>query len=166
MSITRVVTKWLSANKKLFTIFLLGVFGLSAIELLHRIAQTSCTAVNGQKVVSLPLTEFARGQARTFCYRDSGGETIRFIIARDSDGTIHTAFDACHSCFQYEQGYSFWKGQMVCRYCGQHYSFKAIGTGIASCVPIQLQHLSLADRVQISVADLEAGRRLFRAEDR
>jgi uncharacterized membrane protein len=166
MSISPSVPKWLSAYKKHVTILFIGVFGLSAVELAHRFAQASCTAVGGQKVVSLPLFEFAPGQARTFCYRDSDGETIRFIVARDSDGTIHSAFDACHSCFQYGQGYSLRKGQMVCRFCGQHYPLKDIGTGIASCVPIQLRHLSLADKVQINVADLEAGRRLFHSEDR
>lgn len=166
MSISPVFPNWLSAYKKLFTILLIGMFGLSAVELLHRFAHSSCTTVDGQKVVSLPLLEFAPGQARTFCYRDSDGETIRFIIARDSDGTIHSAFDACRSCFEYGQGYSFWKGQMVCRFCGEHYPLKRIGTGIASCVPIQLRHLSFADRVQINVADLEAGRRLFRSDDR
>jgi uncharacterized membrane protein len=166
MSISPVFPQRLSAYKKHFAIVLVLMLGLSAVELVHRFAQAPCTAVAGQKVVSVPLLEFAPGQARTFCYRDTDGETIRFIVARDADGTIHSAFDACHSCFQYGEGYSFWKGQMVCRFCGQHYPLKDIGTGIASCVPIQLRHLSLADRVQINVADLEAGRRLFHAEDR
>jgi hypothetical protein len=56
MSITPVFPKWLSAYRKLVTIFLIGIFGVSAVELLHRFAQTSCTAVEGRKVVSLPLS--------------------------------------------------------------------------------------------------------------
>jgi uncharacterized membrane protein len=143
---------------------LIVAIGIAAVYV-DRTLAPQCTEVKGQQTVNLPLAELGRGTARTFCYRDSSGEVIRFIIARDSDGTIHSAFDACRGCFEYDQGYRLTGAEMVCRFCGLRYPLKEMGSGIASCVPLRLPHLTLSDGVQIKVADLEAGRWLFQNKD-
>jgi uncharacterized membrane protein len=122
-----------------------------------------CTAIrSSERLINLPLTALRPGTANTFCYRDAAGEIIRFIVARDADGTIHSAFDACHSCFEYHQGYQLSGKEMVCRFCGNRYRIEDMCKGVASCIPIRLPHLLVSNVVRIKVADLEAGRRLFR----
>jgi uncharacterized membrane protein len=139
---------------------LIIALGFAALQT-HHILEPSCTEVKAQQTVSLPIAELRPGTARTFCYRDVHGHVIRFIVARDSDGTVHSAFDACRSCFEYNLGYRLSGAYMVCRFCGRRYKLKDMATGIASCVPIRLPHLTVSNSVQIKVADLEAGRRLF-----
>jgi uncharacterized membrane protein len=139
---------------------LIIALGFAALQT-HRILEPGCTEVKARQTVSLPIAELRPGTARTFCYRDAHGHVIRFIVARDSDGTVHSAFDACRSCFEYNLGYRLSGADMVCRFCGRRYKLKDMATGIASCVPIRLPHLTVSNSVQIKVADLEAGRRLF-----
>jgi uncharacterized membrane protein len=138
---------------------LLVAIGFAALS--HQIFAPGCTEVEARQTVSLPIRELKPGTARTFCYRDADGHVIRFIVARDFDGTVHSAFDACRSCFEYNLGYKLSGANMVCRFCGNRYKLKDMATGIASCIPIRLPHLTLPDAVLIKVADLEAGRRLF-----
>jgi uncharacterized membrane protein len=121
-----------------------------------------CTEVRGERLVNLPLAELRAGTATAFCYRDPAGEVIHFIVARDLDGTVHSAFDACRSCFEYHEGYRLTGQEMICRFCGTRYRVQDMGKGVASCIPIRLPHLISSDVVQIKVTDLEAGRRLFR----
>jgi uncharacterized membrane protein len=127
----------------------------------YRIFEPGCIVVKANETVSLPIRELPPGTARTFCYRDGGGHVIRFIVARDSDGTVHSAFDACRSCFEHNLGYRLSGADMVCRFCGNRYKLKDMATGTASCIPVRLPHLMASDAVLIKVADLEAGRRLF-----
>ena len=151
-------------GRLLVAVALIAAIGFAAVRV-NRVLETGCTPVDGERIVNLPLAELAPGTARTFCYRDTHNEVIRFIVARDSDGAIQSAFDACRSCFEHHQGYKLSNGEMVCRFCSHRYPLKDMGSGIASCVPIRLPHLSVADAVQIKVSDLEAGRRLFRDKD-
>jgi uncharacterized membrane protein len=141
---------------------------LAAIALLvvaaifvNRDFEGPCTEVHGSQLVNLSLSELKAGTARKFCYRDPHGEVIRFIVARDADGTIHSAFDACRGCYEQHLGYSVAGTDLVCRYCNLRYPVKGMETRTDSCVPIRLPHAILADAVQIKVVDLEAGRRLF-----
>jgi len=143
---------------------LIAVIGVAGLYV-GRTLEPHCTQVEGQGIVNLPLSQLAAGTARTFCYRDRSGELIRFIVARDSDGTIHSAFDACRSCFEHNLGYKLSGAVMICRFCGLRYPLKDMGSGIASCVPVRLPHLIVPGAVQIKVADLEAGRWLFRNKD-
>jgi len=160
MSYGRFLSHWLYRSRLLVAIVVIAVIGIAAMHL-NRILEPSCTPVNGRQTVDLPLTELGPGTARTYCYRDPVGKIIRFIVARDSDGAIHSAFDACRGCFEHNQGYRVSGGQMVCRFCANRYSLKAMGSGEASCVPINLPHLVRPNAVEIRVADLEAGQKYF-----
>lgn len=148
---------------------LLGVLAIVvlaiAAERVNRLRKPDCTQVDGRRVVNLPLAELGLGTAKAFCYRDADDAVIRFIVGRDADGIVYSAFDACRGCFEHHQGYRLAGGQMVCRFCSRAYRVKDMGTGIASCVPLRLPHQTSSDAVQIRVADLEAGRELFSNRD-
>ena len=155
---------WFYRGWLLVAVAVIATIGIAVLGV-NRVMEPGCTPVDGERIVNLPLAELAPGTAKTFCYRDAHHEVIRFIVARDSDGAIYSAFDACLNCFEHNQGYRLFGGEMVCRFCGHRYPLKNMGSGIASCVPIRLPHLSDSDAVQIKVSDLEAGHRLFQNKD-
>ncbi len=130
---------------------------LSNLELPPR-----CTRVAGAGGVSIDLSALARGQARLFCYQDQAGDKIRFILARGSDGAVHSVFDACRQCYSYRKGYRLNpNGNLVCRLCGNRYSVDNMMNGKASCVPVALRHQQSGSTVRISAADIRGGRGLF-----
>ena len=121
----------------------------------------TCTPLSPAEVLSIPVAKLGRGEARTFCYQDRTGETIRFILARSSDGKIRTVFDACRECYSYHKGYKISGGAMVCRWCGNRYPIDHMTEGKASCKPVDLPHQERAGVVQVRAADLRKGRELF-----
>jgi nitrite reductase/ring-hydroxylating ferredoxin subunit len=124
-------------------------------------ARDACTEVTGAESVSVPLALLARGRAHLFCYRDATGERIRFILAQDGTGRIHSVMDACAQCGRYHQGYRTDKDEVVCRFCGNRYRIGEMEKGRASCVPLQLPNTQSHGMIQLKVADLEKGRGQF-----
>jgi uncharacterized membrane protein len=134
-----------------------AVVALAALSGLRR----SCTEVTGTESVSVPLSDLVNGRASFFCYRDRAGARIRFILARDDHGAVHSVFDACAPCAQYHQGYAGGHGEVMCRYCGNHYRLSEIEKGEASCVPERLPSIQKQQRIEIKVSDLEKERGQF-----
>jgi uncharacterized membrane protein len=121
-----------------------------------------CTPLRGAGALSLELGRPGRGQARLFCYGDDAGRKIRFILARGSDGAVHSVFDACRQCYRYRRGYRLTRnGSLVCRVCGNRYSVDHMMTGKASCAPVAVPHQQAGSMVRINTADIRAGRGLF-----
>jgi uncharacterized membrane protein len=120
-----------------------------------------CTELSGNDVLSIPDGALARGMARFFCYRDSSGERIRFLLARDSDGCVHGVFDACRQCYKFHKGYQISGDYIICRYCGNRYKIRYMDTGQASCVPVHLDVTQSGGKSKVKVADLQKGRTLF-----
>ena len=121
----------------------------------------SCTMVEGTGVLRVPTADLSRGSAKFFCYRDPAGHLIRFVLARGEDGVVRTVFDACRQCYRYHKGFSVSDGFLICRLCGNRYKLDAAREGLASCQPVELQGIEQAGKVQVRVAALEEGRRLF-----
>jgi uncharacterized membrane protein len=120
-----------------------------------------CTELTGSDFISIPDATLSRGIARLFCYRGPSGERIRFLLARDSNGTVHGLFDACEQCYKYRKGYEISGKEVICRYCGNRYKAVELQRGEASCVPLHLDVAMSKGNVKIKVADLEKGRSLF-----
>ena len=121
----------------------------------------TCTSLSPAELLNIPVAKLARGEGRSFCYHDSAGEKIRFILARGSDGKIHTVFDACHQCYSFHKGYEVRGGAIVCRLCGNRYPIEHMMKGKASCIPVDLPHQEQAGVVQVRAADLRKGKELF-----
>ncbi len=121
-----------------------------------------CTMLNASRqTLSVPIAKLVRGAAQVFCYRDSAGEKLRFVLARDSEGKVHGAFDACRQCYKFHEGYGLPHGEMVCRLCGNRYKLENMMAGKASCTPVPLAYDVSGDAVRVRVDDAEAGRWLF-----
>jgi uncharacterized membrane protein len=119
-----------------------------------------CARVNGTERVEIPIASLARDAASFFCY-DNGGEQLRFILARDRDGAVHSVIDACHQCGSFHKGYTASHGELICRLCGNKYPIRALEAGKASCVPVALPSRQHDGMVEVKVADLRQGRQLF-----
>ena len=113
------------------------------------------------EAVTVSLARLAPGSGKLFCYRDRAGEKLRFVLAREADGTVQAAFDACRKCYKFHQGFATGHGYLTCRYCGNRYKVSEIAVGEASCVPIKLPTHLQDEAVRVGVDDLEAGRWLF-----
>jgi uncharacterized membrane protein len=111
--------------------------------------------------VIIPTQTLDRDQVKFYSYRDRAGEELRFILARDSNGEVHAAMDACQRCFTYHKGYIWSHGYLVCKFCGNRYKLQAMETGLGSCVPVRLPMRASGHNVNIKSAALERERGLF-----
>src|SRR5438876_1717239 len=123
---------------KIFSV--LAVLLLLIALLTNGLSRPACTFLNGASNLTIKLSDLGPGTVRTFCYRNQAGEKLRFLLARDASGQVHTVFDACRQCYKFHKGYTYSRGYLICRLCGNHYRVEAAGLGKASCVPVQLVH--------------------------
>ncbi len=142
-------------------LLILGALVAVSIWLSTTITGPHFTTVGANPFVSIDAESLHSGDARFFSYRDSAGDRIRFLLARDSTGQIKGAFDACRSCSRYGVGYTCSGGSLVCGYCGNRYKLEAMETGRASCVPVKLPMQVNGNTVTIRPADLQRERGLF-----
>lgn len=133
---------------------------IAAGWMLH-IARASCVPVTGTGTVTVSVANLRSGSAQDYCYTDSAGRKLRFILARGSDGRVRSVFDACRQCFTYHRGFKVSGGELICRVCGNHYPMNHMTEGKASCVPASLPHQDAGAAVTIKTSDLESGRYLF-----
>jgi uncharacterized membrane protein len=138
-----------------------SIGAIAAVALGGSAMRPRCTQVSGDDRVSIPLAQLARGAVSFFCYHDNAGDRLRFILARDEDGKVHAALDACRQCYTNHQGYTASDGQLVCRFCGNRYNLRAMEKGQASCVPVSLPNRQHDGLVEVRVSDLKQGRALF-----
>lgn len=118
-------------------------------------------SVAGEGSIDVPISGLKLGRVELFSYRDHAGNQIRFLLARDSNGRVHGAFDACEHCYTYHRGYTASHGELICRFCGNRYKLEAMDSGLASCVPIKLPVQIAGQTAKIRTAELERGRQLF-----
>lgn len=119
-----------------------------------------CTRIDGSDQLRILADAVAPGTARFFCYNDAGAQ-MRFVLARDSQGKLHSILDACRQCYKFHKGFSFRNGYLVCRLCGNRYPIKTMTAGKASCVPVRLTTHAKGDSIEVNPADLRANRWLF-----
>lgn len=146
---------------KRFWVIVAGTGAIIALTLGASAVRPRCTRVSGDERIKIPLAQLARGAIAFFCYHDSAGDRLRFVLARDEDGKVHAVFDACRQCYSYHKGYMSSGGELVCRFCGNRYNFKAMEKGQASCVPVSLPNRQHDGLIEVRVADLKQGRSLF-----
>lgn len=124
------------------------------------IARPRCIEVRGPGTLTIKLSDLTRGVG-FFCYRDSAGERVRFVLARGDDGKVQSVFDACRQCYKFHKGYTVSGGNLICRLCGTRYKISEMHAGKASCVPLGLPAEGKGDLITVKVADLERAVSLF-----
>jgi uncharacterized membrane protein len=118
-------------------------------------------SVAGEDFVNVPISDLRPGDAEFASYQDRAGNKIRFLLTRDSNGRIHAAFDACQHCYAFRRGYAVSHGELICKFCGNHYKLEAMDSGVASCIPVKLSFQIAGHVAKIMAAELQRGRQLF-----
>lgn len=109
------------------------------------------------ETVRLPLKELDDQPMRKYTVK-VGGVDVRFFIARNKDGKIAAALDACNLCPL--KGYHLDGEQVVCHNCGAPIAFDTIGTP-GGCNPVPLKAVVEKDDVVVSAQALIEGRARF-----
>jgi len=117
--------------------------------------------VAGDDVVGIQTSDLKPGSVKFYSYRDRAGAELRFLLARDSDGVLHAAMDACQRCYGYHKGYVTSDGYLVCKFCGNRYRLADMSRGLASCVPVKLSFKTDRQTAKITTSELEHNRHLF-----
>ena len=107
--------------------------------------------------ITLPVAQFADGQAKFYRYTTAGGRELRFFVMRSADGVIRAAFDTCDVCYRAKKGYHQEGNDMVCNNCGRHFKSTDVNVLQGGCNPAPLDRVVQGDNVVLSAAALEAG---------
>jgi len=143
------------------TVVALGAIAVAALAMSISMARPACTAVEGKDELVISGHLIDKGTARTFCYRDDAGKQLRFVLARGSDGKVHSVMDACSQCYQFHKGFAYSNGYLICRLCGNRYPIDHMLEGKASCVPIAVQSREAEGKIMLRTADLKKMEYLF-----
>jgi uncharacterized membrane protein len=138
--------------------------GVVAVVLSWWLAPTyRCVAVSNESdLLLLNVDPLARGGGQKYCWKlPNGAETVRFIVARRSDGTINVVLDACQACYLNNLGYRLSKGDLVCRFCGNRYSIDKLSVGIMSCRPLKLPFTVDRGLLRVRTSDLKGSTAFF-----
>jgi uncharacterized membrane protein len=145
------------------------LLGFAGVVLSWWLAPTyGCVAVeNHADDLLLNVDPLSRGTAQKYCWAapDRRG-TVRFIVARRSNGAINVVLDACQACYLNRLGYRLSKGALVCRFCGNRYSIDKLSVGIMSCRPLKLPFTVDRGLLKIKTSDLESSSAFFPPQSR
>jgi uncharacterized membrane protein len=111
--------------------------------------------------ISIPLSDFASGQAKFFNYVTADKVPMRFFVIKSSDGIYRAALDACDVCYRGKRGYRQQGDDMVCQKCGQHFSSKLVNEVTGGCNPVALTRIVAGGNLLIKAADLEGLKTYF-----
>lgn len=109
--------------------------------------------------VGAPLSALEDGKLHRFGVA-VGGQTVRFLALKTSDGKVRTALDACKICGAF--GYIEEKGALVCLNCVAEINPLTVGEA-GGCNPIPLESERTASALHVSVAALEKEAHRFAA---
>jgi len=137
------------------------VLAIDAILLLKSTRSPQITQVTANPEIRIGVKDLRPGEVRFFVYEDRAGQRIRFLLARDSTAQTKAAFDACQRCYLYHKGYVSSRGDLICKYCGNHYKLEKMQSGLASCIPVKLPIQTTEQTATIKSAELERQRGPF-----
>lgn len=113
--------------------------------------------------ISMPVTSVGRNAG--FYEFNSSGTMVRFFAVKDTNGTIHTAFDASPTDAGMPYGFRQVGNMMVHNHTNTSFPIEAItasGCNCTGCHPAYLPSRVEGGRLLISKASLMAGASLFR----
>ena len=138
---------------------------ISAIILL--LTLLSCSQGPGYPVVEakegtirIPLGSIEENGVHFFTYRFDG-RNIEFFVRRSASGTLHSAFNACFTCYKYHKGFHLEGEDIACSKCGTRFRAASDNWVVGGCTPIGLPHETDNEALIIAVADLQGRARLF-----
>jgi uncharacterized membrane protein len=125
-----------------------------------------CLAVTGtSEELLIDVQHLKPGTALKYCWKvPDRGRTVRFVVARRSDGGIAAVLDACRVCYLNNLGYRASRNGLLCRFCGNRYSIDSLSVGKLSCSPFKLPFEESHGLLKIRTSDLKANAGFFPAQ--
>lgn len=111
-------------------------------------------------MLRIPLVAIEGGQIHFFTYKHQG-KNINFFIRRSTSGAIHSAFDACYTCYKYYEGFRQDGTYIACSKCGTKFSVADDNWRVGGCTPIGLPHRIDSGAIVIAEGDLQSRGGLF-----
>ncbi|MGM9681807.1 MAG: Fe-S-containing protein [Eubacteriales bacterium] len=112
---------------------------------------------------SIPLDELS--ETISFHTFEIDGMTMEIIAAKDSNGTVRTAFNTCQVCNGSRKAYFEISGNdAVCQNCKSRFSISQIGIVSGGCNPYPItadNRVETEDSVQFTYVFLSANKALF-----
>lgn len=118
-------------------------------------------AASGETERVYDPAQLADGKARYYDYTSTEGLRIRYFLVRDGAGKVHSAFDACDSCWPEGKGYSQDGGEMICNNCRMRFKVEKVGEVKGGCNPSPLKTTLRDGKLVVACSDLEGGKGLF-----
>ncbi|MGM9681806.1 MAG: DUF2318 domain-containing protein [Eubacteriales bacterium] len=113
--------------------------------------------------LTIPLSELS--ESIVFYSFEIDGIEMEILAARDSDGTVRTAFNTCQVCNGSRQAYFVKFGNyVVCQNCRNRFGVGQVGVISGGCNPYPItaaDRTETGDSVQISYEFLAANKDLF-----
>ncbi|MDR2604437.1 MAG: DUF2318 domain-containing protein [Desulfovibrio sp.] len=116
------------------------------------------TAVDGRIIVDVSKLKVT--SAEHYLYR-AGGNAVRFFVARDGQGKVRVAADACEVCRDEGKGYTLKDGAMLCLNCGRRFPLHRIGILVGGCNPHPLNFAEDGSSVVLTVLEVLSAAEYF-----
>ncbi|MEW6410078.1 MAG: Fe-S-containing protein [Nitrospirota bacterium] len=125
----------------------------------RRITHEPIKEQNG--IIKIDLKDIRKGAIHFYTFNSPKGKRIDFFVAKDSNGNINSAFDACAICYRKRLGYRKEDEYIVCNACGNKYEIADLDKGLGSCLPIPLKHSIEGEYLTIKTPEFLRGGYLF-----
>jgi uncharacterized membrane protein len=112
--------------------------------------------------VEISTAQLSDGKVHFYSTK-SEGVTIKYMAAKDKDGTLRSAFDACDVCYKAKKGYAQVGDDVKCLNCGRTFAIKDLGVTNkeGGCEPGFLSHTKDDNGITIKLSDLANGKHYF-----
>ena len=125
-------------------------------------AKPGCTEVEGKDTLVISDRPDRQGHRANLLLPRRGRKKLRFVLARASDGRVHSVMDACSQCYSYHKGFAYSDGYLICRLCGNRYPIDHIlEPAKPRACRSRLPSSETDGNVIIRTADLKKNRWLF-----
>ena len=142
---------------------LLGTLQAQAFMGLFSASMENAAAKDG--LVTVNARFLKRGHSQHYQYKE-GGVSIRFFLARDNQGTVRAALDACEACWRADKGYRLQDNAMLCVNCGQKFDLARIGLRSGGCNPHPIDFRMDGENFTVTAQELLAGSQYFSGNGR
>lgn len=85
------------------------------------------TALAKDSDLRLSLADLDKDDREYFTYPIDSTTMVRFLVQRDSDGTLHAAFATCRSCYGYHRPSYEREGRVMCGHCNHQMAIPDAG---------------------------------------
>jgi len=117
---------------------------------------------NSEGQVAIDVSDLEEQEVRFYRFLNAGNQEVKFLVGRDSTGTLQVGFDASETHSILGRGFRAEDGWIVDNKCDSAVRVETVNEGGRGCRPVPLEHQVDGDRVLLAEQDILRGWRYFR----